>query len=173
MIRGGGGRARHRTRPRPGAGSKAAARKKGDRRNGRPSWEGGGETGLERHLFGSEIVDLRRGAAGRHVPRRSPGRARPGRRSRSCAVRLVVGTGAGGRARPGSRSRSGHESSPSFFHRRVWSLPSALDQPALLRVALQHVDQPVLERHDPVPLGLVDPLAGAAAVDVATRRSRC
>ena len=42
-----------------------------------------------------------------------------------------------------------------------------VDQPALLRVLLQHVDQPVLERHAAVPLGLVDPVAAAVAVDVA------
>ena len=32
---------------------------------------------------------------------------------------------------------------------------------------LQHVDQPVLEGDDPVPLGLVDPLAAGVPVDVA------
>ena len=35
-----------------------------------------------------------------------------------------------------------------------------IDQPSLLRVLLEHVDVPVLEDDDAVPLGLVDPLAG-------------
>ena len=42
-----------------------------------------------------------------------------------------------------------------------------VDQPALLRVLLQHVDQAVLEGDDPVPLGLVDPLAAGVPVYVA------
>ena len=42
-----------------------------------------------------------------------------------------------------------------------------VDQAALLRVLGQHVDQPVLEGDDPVPLGLVDPLAAGVPVDVA------
>ena len=41
-----------------------------------------------------------------------------------------------------------------------------VDQTALLRVFLEHVDQPGLEGHDPVPLGLVDPIA-CLLVDVA------
>ncbi len=35
-----------------------------------------------------------------------------------------------------------------------------VDQPALGGVLLEHVDQPVLEGHDPMPLGLVDLVAG-------------
>ena len=40
-----------------------------------------------------------------------------------------------------------------------------VDQPAGLGVLLEHVDQPVLEGDDPVPLGLVD-LAAGIAIDI-------
>ena len=44
-----------------------------------------------------------------------------------------------------------------------------VDQPALHRVPFEHVDQPVLEGHDPVPLGAVDLLAGLADIGLVGR----
>ena len=51
-------------------------------------------------------------------------------------------------------------SSPSFDQLAGLELARDVDQAALPGVLFEHVDQPVLEGDDAVPLGPVDPLAG-------------
>ena len=91
--------------------------------------------------------------------------ASPAGRSRLTVGRLgAVAVGAGG-AIEELHAPTGHEQDlgrePVAVLAVLAPLPGLqlardVDQPALLRVLLQHVDQPALEADDPVPLRLVD-----------------
>ena len=132
------------------------ARMRRPQSGGRKRRDDGGS--LERNP--GAVVGVRR-SGGAGVARRG----RVGLRRRAVAVRLVQELDASA----GDEQDLGREPVAVLAGLRPapgLQLAVDVDQPALGGVLLEHVDQPVLEGHDAVPLGLVDLVAGLP-VDVA------